>query len=124
MRASITWLLLAAMQCLHLKEAVCADAVQKASAPAFNARQLVSLPTDGWLTNGGNLYNQRYSPLHQVDRDNVAKLKAEWRASLRGSGMGARSGNQAQRSGRRQPSIRRHRGGYRQVPLALPAGSS
>jgi alcohol dehydrogenase (cytochrome c) len=94
--ASLTWLLLAAMQCFHLEEAVCADAAQKSSAPAFNARQLVSLPTDAWITNGGTLYNQRFSPLRQIDRDNVAKLKAEWRAALRGSGMGARSGNQAQ----------------------------
>jgi quinohemoprotein ethanol dehydrogenase len=96
MRACLAWLLLAAMQCFHLQEAVCAEAAQKASAPAFNARQLVSLPTDGWITNGGNIFNQRYSPLRQIDRDNVAKLKAEWRVSLRGSGMGARAGNQAQ----------------------------
>jgi quinohemoprotein ethanol dehydrogenase len=96
MRACLAWLLLAAVPCSHLTTAVCAEAAEKASAPAFNARQLVSLPTDGWLTNGGNLLNQRYSPLRQIDRDNVAKLKAEWRASLRGSGMSARSGNQAQ----------------------------
>jgi quinohemoprotein ethanol dehydrogenase len=89
--ASLTWLLLASILC-----SVCSGASQKSSAPAFNARQLVSLPTDAWLTNGGNLYNQRYSPLQQINRDNVAKLKAEWRASLRGSGTGARSGNQAQ----------------------------
>ena len=87
MRACLAWLLLAAMQCFHLQEAVCADTAEKSSAPAFNARQLVSLPTDGWITNGGNIFNQRYSPLRQIDRDNVAKLKAEWRVSLRGSGM-------------------------------------
>src|SRR5690242_6231662 len=96
MRACLAWLLLAAMQCFHLQEAVCADTGEKSSAPAFNARQLVSSPTEGWLTNGGNIFNQRYSPLRQIDRDNVAKLKAEWRVSLRGSGMGARAGNQAQ----------------------------
>jgi quinohemoprotein ethanol dehydrogenase len=50
----------------------------------------------GWLTNGGNLANQRYSPLTQIKRDNVASLHAEWRASLGGSGMGPRSANQAQ----------------------------
>lgn len=44
--------------------------------PAFSAEQLLALPTDGWLTNGGNLYNQRYSPLTQINRDNVSSLKA------------------------------------------------
>ena len=90
------WLLLAAIQCMHIEAAASADAIQKSSAPAFTAHQLVSLPTDGWVTNGGNVFNQRYSPLHQIERGNVAKLKAEWRASLHGSGLGARSGNQAQ----------------------------
>ena len=50
----------------------------------------------GWLTNGGNLANQRYSPLTEINRDNVANLRGVWRASLGGSGMGPRSANQAQ----------------------------
>ena len=65
-------------------------------APAFRAKQLTELPRAGWHTNGGTLYNQRYSPLTQINRDNVANLKADWRASLSGSGMSPRSGNQAQ----------------------------
>jgi len=65
-------------------------------APAFTAAELGALPRDGWITNGGNLYNQRYSPLAQIDRENVKDLKAVWRTSLRGSGMSPRSGNQAQ----------------------------
>lgn len=40
-------------------------------APAFSAAQLAAAPTDGWLTNGGNLWNQRYSPLALLDRSNV-----------------------------------------------------
>ncbi|MEP7314147.1 MAG: PQQ-binding-like beta-propeller repeat protein [Pseudomonadota bacterium] len=64
-------------------------------APAFTAAQLSARPTDGWLTNGGNLANQRYSPLTQINTDNVGNLKAEWRASLR-SGLSPRAGNQAQ----------------------------
>ena len=56
-------------------------------APAFSAEELLALPTDGWLTNGGNLYNQRYSPLTQIDRDNVSSLKAVWRTHLNGSGL-------------------------------------
>jgi alcohol dehydrogenase (cytochrome c) len=61
-----------------------------------DARQLMSAPTSGWLTNGGTLWNQRYSPLSRIDRDSVAGLQAEWRVSLNGSGMTPRSGNQAQ----------------------------
>ena len=65
-------------------------------APAFKAAELTAQPRSGWITNGGNLFNQRYSPLDQIHRGNVGKLKANWRASLRGSGMSPRSGNQAQ----------------------------
>lgn len=50
----------------------------------------------GWSTNGGNLFNQRFSPLEQINRDNVAGLKAVWRASLRGSGLEHRTSGQAQ----------------------------
>jgi alcohol dehydrogenase (cytochrome c) len=67
-----------------------------ARSPAFRARDLMAPPSDGWLTNGGTLANQRYSPLTEINRDNVANLRAEWRASLGGSGMGPRSANQAQ----------------------------
>jgi quinohemoprotein ethanol dehydrogenase len=64
--------------------------------PAFTAGQLLAPPTTGWLTNGGTLWNQRYSPLAQINRDNVARLQAQWRVSLRGSGLSPRAGNQAQ----------------------------
>ena len=33
-------------------------------------KQLTALPTAGWITNGGNVYNQRYSPLRDQP-DNV-----------------------------------------------------
>lgn len=64
--------------------------------PAFSAEQLVALPTSGWLTNGGNIYNQRYSPLTQINRDNVAELGPEWRISLNGSGTASKYSGQAQ----------------------------
>ena len=54
--------------------------------PAFSPAQLQAAPTTGWLTNGGNLFNQRFSPLTQLDLVTVKDLKAVWRASLRGSG--------------------------------------
>jgi alcohol dehydrogenase (cytochrome c) len=73
-----------------------ASAAAPAPAPAFRASDLTAPPRAGWLTNGGTLSNQRFSPLTQVNRDNVAKLRAEWRAALGGSGMQPRSANQAQ----------------------------
>ena len=65
-------------------------------APAFSAQQLTAPPTTGWVTNGGNLYNQRYSPLNAINRDNVKDLKAVWRTHLNGSGIGAQYSGQGQ----------------------------
>jgi quinohemoprotein ethanol dehydrogenase len=53
----------------------------------FSGAKLTAHPTASWPTNGGNLYNQRYSPLKSIDRGNVAQLKGVWRARLNGSGM-------------------------------------
>jgi quinohemoprotein ethanol dehydrogenase len=64
-------------------------------APAFTARQLASPAEEGWLTNGGTLFNQRYSPLEQINRKNVAGMKALWHISL-DSGKELRHNNQAQ----------------------------
>jgi alcohol dehydrogenase (cytochrome c) len=63
--------------------------------PAFSAERLVELPADAWVTNGGNVYNQRYSPLTRINRDNVAELDAKWRISL-GSGNATKYSGQAQ----------------------------
>jgi alcohol dehydrogenase (cytochrome c) len=68
----------------------------RVTAPAFSSDELTALPTDGWITNGGNVYNQRYSPLDQIDRDNVSGLKAVWRARLDGSGAGPRHSGESQ----------------------------
>jgi quinohemoprotein ethanol dehydrogenase len=66
------------------------------SAPAFTAADLTSLPTTEWLTNGGDLFNRRYSPLSEIDRDSVANLKAVWRTRLNGSGVGTKYSGEAQ----------------------------
>ncbi|HKE85879.1 MAG TPA: hypothetical protein VKB50_19100, partial [Vicinamibacterales bacterium] len=66
---------------------------------AFSAAKLAAPPTTGWPTNGGNLYNQRYSPLKAINRTNVAQLKGVWRARLQGSGT------QPQYSGFAQPLV-------------------
>jgi quinohemoprotein ethanol dehydrogenase len=67
-----------------------------ALAPAFSAKQLTALPVTSWPTNGGNLFNQRYSPLTEINRSNIKSLKAEWRTHLNGSGLGPQQSGQAQ----------------------------
>ena len=64
-------------------------------APAFSKQQLTALPKDGWITNGGNVFNQRYSPLTEINKDTVKNLKAEWRIHLN-SGIGPQYSGQAQ----------------------------
>jgi glucose dehydrogenase len=43
-----------------------------------------------WITNGGNLTNQRYSTLKQIDTSNVRQLKGAWMTRLKGSGYGGK----------------------------------
>jgi glucose dehydrogenase len=62
----------------------------------FAGEHLSAPPTSGWPTNGGNVYNQRYSPLAQIDRTNVTQLKGVWRARLNGSGTGTQYSGEAQ----------------------------
>jgi alcohol dehydrogenase (cytochrome c) len=68
----------------------------RASAHAFSAERLTAPPTTNWPTNGGNLYNQRYSSLSAINRDNVAQLKGVWRARLRGSGVAPKYSGEGQ----------------------------
>ena len=65
-------------------------------APAFSGERLVSLPREDWITNGGNVYNQRYSPLDEIDRSNVGRLRGVWRARLNGSGLDNKYSGEAQ----------------------------
>ena len=53
-------------------------------------------PVGSWVTNGGNLYNQRYSPLDSINRDTVGGLKANWYTHLNGSGVGGQYSGQGQ----------------------------
>ena len=68
----------------------------RTTAPAFSATELVPPPSAGWPTNGGNLKNQRYSPLTEINRETVTRLKGVWRTHLRGSGLGAQYSGEAQ----------------------------
>src|SRR5512139_2288404 len=72
---------------------VAADGIRPA--PAFTPAELSTPSDNGWLTNGGTLSNQRYSPLAQVNRQNVKGLKALWHVQL-DSGKELRHNNQAQ----------------------------
>ena len=60
--------------------------VKPGSGRDFSGATLTAPPTTNWPTNGGNLFNQRYSPLKAINRENVAQLKGVWRARLAGSG--------------------------------------
>jgi quinohemoprotein ethanol dehydrogenase len=71
-----------------------AQAIRRA--PAFASSDLVAPPTASWPTNGGNWFNQRYSPLTAIDRSNVANLKGVWRTRLGGSGVGTKYSGEAQ----------------------------
>src|SRR5437762_8864305 len=53
-------------------------------------RLLQSPVAKDWVTNGGNLTNQRYSTLKQIDTTNVKQLGGAWRTRLSRSGYGSR----------------------------------
>lgn len=59
-------------------------------APAFSADDLSAPPSSGWLTNGGSLANERYSPLDEIDTSNVSQLKGVWMTHLKGSAKAAK----------------------------------
>ena len=51
-------------------------------------RQLQSPVAKDWVTSGGNLTNQRYSTLKQINTTNVKQLNGAWRTRLSRSGYG------------------------------------
>jgi alcohol dehydrogenase (cytochrome c) len=53
-----------------------------ATVPALSADELTTEPTDAWLTNGGTVYNQRFSPLDEIDASNVGRLRGVWMTDL------------------------------------------
>jgi alcohol dehydrogenase (cytochrome c) len=72
-----------------------AIAQAQVAAPNFSGTSLANASVD-WPTNGGDWYNRRYSPLEEIDRNNVAGLKGVWHAKLNGSGIGAKYSAEAQ----------------------------
>ncbi|MDX6560396.1 MAG: quinohemoprotein ethanol dehydrogenase [Gaiellales bacterium] len=65
-------------------------------APAFTMAQLAAEPTDDWITNGGSLMNQRYSPLGEITTANVSGLKGVWLTHLRNSAIEAKYSAESQ----------------------------
>ena len=64
-------------------------------APNFAGSSLTA-PRSDWPTNGGDWYNRRYSPLKEINRDTVERLKGVWRVRLNGSGFGPQYSAEAQ----------------------------
>jgi quinohemoprotein ethanol dehydrogenase len=64
--------------------------------PAFTSDSLLATPIDAWITNGGTLYNQRYSPLSEISTQTIESLEGVWMTHLNGSGIGARFSGEAQ----------------------------
>jgi quinohemoprotein ethanol dehydrogenase len=73
-----------------------APSIALRTSPAFSAKELAAPPRAGWLKNGGNLFNQNYSPLTQINRETVAGVKGVWRTHLNGSGAAAKYSGEAQ----------------------------
>src|SRR5690606_35118744 len=96
MRTSLSCVPFVALAAVLVPEGAPAQRTVPAASPAFSAEALTAWPTDGWITNGGNVYNQRYSPLARIDRDNVGRLQPRWRTSLNGSGTASKYSGQAQ----------------------------
>ncbi len=73
-----------------------ADRSKSPAAPAFTKETLAALPTTNWITNGGSLNNNRYSPLTQIDTSNVADLKGVWHTKLQTGSMAAKYSAESQ----------------------------
>ena len=85
MRTSLSIRLSAAVAALIVASGA-SERITRGSEHDFSAARLTAPPTASWPTNGGNLYNQRYSPLTAVNRANAGQLKGVWRTRLGGSG--------------------------------------
>ena len=69
--------------------------VEAQVAPNFAGSSLTA-PRRDWATNGGDWYNRRYSPLSEINRNTVERLKGVWRVRLNGSGFGPQYSGEAQ----------------------------
>lgn len=58
--------------------------------PAFSTADYAAIPGDNWISTGGNLANQRYSSLDQINTTNAASLTQAWMTHLDKSGAAAK----------------------------------
>jgi quinohemoprotein ethanol dehydrogenase len=65
-------------------------------APKFSTGDLAATAGDDWITNGGSLWNQRYSSLDEINDSNVSQLKGVWLTHLRKSGIAAKYSAESQ----------------------------
>lgn len=69
--------------------------VEHTAAPAFTPAELTAQPAGNWITAGGNIRNQRYSPLNQINTTNASGLRQAWKTNLDGSGKAAKYSQEA-----------------------------
>src|SRR4051812_18185833 len=60
------------------------------ASPAFSMDELAADPKENWPTNGGSTFNQRYSPLDQIDTGNISQVKGVWLTHLDKSATAAK----------------------------------
>jgi alcohol dehydrogenase (cytochrome c) len=63
-------------------EAETAEEGGLALAPAFTSDELNEEAGDNWITNGGNLTNDRFSSLDEINTENVKELKGDWMTKI------------------------------------------
>src|ERR1700759_5575377 len=59
-----------------------AEAGGIAEAPAFTSEELNEEAGANWITNGGNITNDRFSSLDEINTENVKELKGDWLAKI------------------------------------------
>jgi quinohemoprotein ethanol dehydrogenase len=92
-RSAVGLLLIVAAASLVL--AGCGGSGDGEGIAAFTPEELAALPEQDWITNGGTVNNQRYSPLDELTPSNVSDLKGVWRIHL-GSATDAKYSGEAQ----------------------------
>jgi quinohemoprotein ethanol dehydrogenase len=81
---------LAVVAALAVASAASAKSLAITPAPAWTADQLAAAPGDNWLSTGGDLANERFSTLTQINTSNASSLQQAWMTHLDGSGAAAK----------------------------------
>jgi PQQ-dependent dehydrogenase (methanol/ethanol family) len=81
----VALLLLTALAVISAASAKSGDSAKKAAIspiPAFSASQLSAAPTTDWIGVHGNILNQQYSALNQINKSTVKNLKVAWHTTV------------------------------------------